>query len=182
MAVAGDGTSALEFHSTDGGTSWTSGSLPWSVDVDDSVSCLDAANCEIAGRPEGGGRVAVARTSNAGSTWSVTRVPGSSLLSAGSPGRISCYSIARCYLAGFDTQPDTVFLRPQSNAQWQWLRTPSGPPPLSRVWCSTIGNTCFASFRGNPGVIESTNGGITWNDVTIPSIRSLFARACQLLI
>lgn len=190
--AAGGGTGAGPdaVVSVDGGVTWNAAARPQALGLAFAVACTAAQSCVLAGQVGGSGLAntgVVARTSDLGGHWSVTKTA----RGRGFPTSLSCPAPLRCVAA---RNSDGAFLPTPAGAvgfyasvnggaSWQLTGLPLGLAELQSVSCPTA-SVCFAAGgTGGPAdeatVLRSANGGNTWRTVLMTRrMQTLSALSC----
>ena len=163
-----DGAASL---SSNGGSSWSTPSLPAGTPELDGASCADVNHCVAVGRG------AIVSTSNGGSTWTLSALPTAETTMIG----VSCSTTTMCVAAGVTADPTGAFngalLRSSDGgATWSQETEPPGAGGMGAVACPTP-STCIAV---GTSVLVSHDGGVTWNQVGVPNgIQQLMSISCS---
>jgi hypothetical protein len=163
------GSGAAALFSTDGGSTWSVGTLPsgvgdWSLS---SVSCASTGVCVAASDA-----AQVLYSTDGGSTWSVGTLP--SGVGDWSLSSVSCASTGVCVTVGLTGSGVAALYSTDGGSTWSVGTLPSGVSDLSSVSCASTSD-CVAvgddlSGDGGVGVVlVSTDGGSTWSAGTLPS-------------
>ncbi len=175
---------AVLIETTDGGISWHMASLPSYPELSngylDAISCPTSTECLASGR----GNIGYPRpaflieTTDEGISWHTASLPSGLGLSNGSLRAIYCPTSTECFAVGYGK--GSVVLRTTNGGNtWQGTSLPSGfglsLGNLDAISCPTSSD-CFAVGRGytsnntSPAVlIETTDGGNTWQGTRLPS-------------
>ncbi len=197
VAVGSDGDqAALTTVTTDGGATWSTGSVPPAATSLDEVSCSGPLQCTALATLVGSGyfgtKLSLASTNDGGRSWTLAEtVPW-----VGEVNGLSCPSADVCLLTGTITGTDDIFgggstggpyQRPydqgvvlgtsDGGTSWQMQLQLGGNSAVSSVSCSTD-NDCAAGVGGNlvsgnppagAGVEITTDGGRNWQLVAFPT-------------
>lgn len=148
----------FSLHSGDGGSTWSTGTVPSSFVPGYDFSCADATSCLAVGNTTGGAPLLLA-THDAGMSWSAAALPAAS-------GREflnwdSCTAVA-CWVSGgsFGTSGSGgahAFLEDSTDLGGTWTATslPAAVDSIGNVACSG-GSTCFALGAESGGRGAST--------------------------
>ena len=157
---------------TDGGTNWTTQTLPSGVFDVSGVACPSTNVCEAAAAPadgvEGG---IVLGTTDGGSTWTTQTLPSG----AGGISDIVCPSTNVCEAAGGNGSDGAIALGTiNGGSTWTIQTLPvRGIYGLSDIVCPSTTVCEAAGFTAEAEVADvivgTTNGGTTWVTQTIPS-------------
>ena len=162
--LAGWAPSAAQF-STDGGTTWSTGTVPSDVELMNSVSCPSPTVC-FAAASNNAGTTDVLSSSDEGSTWSTVATLGA----VGTSQVIGCPTTTSCVLAGNTSNGTSVIeVTTDGGTSWTTASLPVSPPyygGFHRITC-TAPTTCFAF---NSGATLEANGSLTsWQPLSLPS-------------
>ncbi len=165
------GTLGIVFGTADGGLHWQRQALPAGITGISGLACPSATTCDAAGFAKSSG--AVLRTTNAGHTWLVQKLPPGATVDA-----ISCPTVSVCEAVG-----DSGALRTTNGgAAWVLQKVPRVAYDLSGIACprptkcEAIGWT--SGFNPVGVVIGTSNGGATWGSQHIPTKQSPAAISC----
>jgi hypothetical protein len=164
---ASDGVAAV---SSDGGTTWTAGSMPAGTPALVAVACPDTSHCVALGQ------ATTAVSTDGGLTWTTQVVgdPSTTTLLG-----VTCTSPTTCLAVGFihGSAPPTgrILRSADGGATWTDAQIPPGAWPLGAVACSTA-RRCAAI---GTGFVTSDDGGQTWQDAPVDGgTQGLTAVAC----
>ncbi|HEV3213200.1 MAG TPA: hypothetical protein VGZ03_07390 [Acidimicrobiales bacterium] len=172
MTTVAGVTGARVTVSSDGGRRWTTRSLPASVGVVGGLSCGSPTTCAIPSPRSSPQPLVAATTTDAGATWAVARITSSSGTGGGG---VSCPHAATCFVDGFGSPPDVVFVGHPSAATWSPRGVPSGRSGLLGVACATA-SICLSV--GIDYVEVSRDSGATWQRHAAPPDTELNGVAC----
>ena len=144
-----DGYDAAIWSTTDGGTTWTSTTVPATADDLFAISCPAATRCMAAGRA---GTVLITKN---GTTWTQRDEPQGDNLYG-----VSCPTRKFCVAVGYGIATTTDFGQ-------TWSRTSAGS--VSYFNAVSCPSTSFCAAAADAAIWTTTNGGTTWNNATIPS-------------
>ena len=176
------------FTTVDGGSSWTTQTIPGVVQLV-AVACGTSADCvasalgaPTAADPEGPS--VVVRTTDSGTTWSVSPLPGA--FAPANFNGLSCTGLESCVMVGTSQSAAAISGEPtvsgaalysaDGGATWSAASVPAGPVILRAVSCSSAEH-CAAIGNGPSTVsggatnnhpygpseaLASTDGGRTW--------------------
>ena len=183
--AVGYGKGSVVLRTTNGGNTWQGTSLPSGFGLSlgnlDAISCPTSSDCFAVGRGYTSNNTSPAvliETTDGGNTWQGTRLPSGLGLSLGYLYTISCSTSTECLAVGYGK--GSVVLRTTNGGDtWQGTSLPSGfglsNSNLNAISCPTS-TECFAVGRGtttiitSPAVIiETTDGGNTWQGTSLPS-------------
>ena len=166
--AVGNGATA---RSTDGGSTWTSSTIPSANTTLLSVSCPSTTTCVSVGVTPSvtgpfGGQLLV--SSDGGTTWKVPTSPPS----YGALGSVACPTASFCVAVGAK-----ILVSTNGGQTWSERSVNGGTGVLRSVACSSA-STCLA-IGGNPGAaqdatvaafaVQTTDGGATWSPVAMPA-------------
>ncbi len=181
---------ALAIYTSNGGSSWTSATLPSGasgVAGFTGVSCAaGTTTCVTVGFNSTNNDDSTFLSSNGGVTWTT----GGSLTNA-SAGfaqfSISCSTATTCVAAGYyfesGNNVSASYYTINGGSSWTISTLPSGIGTLNSVSCAPTTTTCHEAWgtatNSSALVITSVDGGISWTTDTMPSYSSLlFSIAC----
>jgi hypothetical protein len=157
-------------YSTDGGSTWSTGTLPGGVSDLSSVSCASTSDCVAVGQVGSGSSEigATLYSTDGGSTWSTGTVPsevGESSLSS-----VSCASTSDCVAVGGYYGGLTLYST-DGGATWGIGSLPSEVKLLRSVSCASTSDCVAVGFYSLSAgaALYSTDGGVTWSAGTLAS-------------
>ncbi len=154
---------------TDGGSSFSSDSMPTGIGQLNSISCPSSTTCIAVGTdPTGGSAVAIS-TIDGGSSWTSETIPSN----VGSLNSISCPSTTFCIAVGENSSSSGYSAISSNNFGSSWTNDNlsssiaglSSVICISSLDCVAVGGT----FLSNGSVDVTTNGGTSWSQETVPS-------------
>jgi photosystem II stability/assembly factor-like uncharacterized protein len=168
--LTGTANDAVVLRSVDRGQSWYEVLISRRLQALSSISCPTVRECVAVGSRIGGTGHAIARTSDGGLRWQVSRAPnGMSTLS-----KVSCPGTAFCVAIGQTRggSGHSWFLRSTDGGKrWTAQHTPKAVAYLQGLSCASP-TTCTAvgdSLTDGPAIIErSTDGGLRWKAQRAP--------------
>ena len=152
--------------STDGGISWTQGTLPSGISSLDGVSCVSTSFCVITGATSGN-TPAVLISTTGGTSWTQETLPSGITMLNG----VSCSSTALCELVGGFvlnigyTASGVIVFSSNAGLSWSLATLPATQPNLTSVSCYS--NT-FCNAVGANTILKSTDGS-TWSQISSPT-------------
>ena len=163
LAVGNSNSNGVAYATMNGGSSWTSETVPRGQMLLNSVSCPATSDCAVVGATADNVGDAMA-TKNEGARWEAGTVPGG----IADLRAVSCPSTSDCTAVGDFVGGDGAILSTRNGgATWQ-LKTAPGGVGLHSVSCPST-NDCVAvgrtddNFSGGVGaIVATTNGGVTW--------------------
>jgi len=183
--------SVLFLRTTDGGTKWSSTTLPettvesgYEEQVPNgngaALACPTETQCVavsvLAGFNSNQGFVDVWRTTNAGGSWQETQIPDVHQVFPG----ITCPDTSECWIP----TGNGVLRSVDGGRSWTAVTTPSIPTqqgPPSDAWQSIGCTSVTDCVLGGPGMIATTDGGASWKAVTLPSsVGNVPSVSCEL--
>jgi hypothetical protein len=151
------------FYSTDGGSTWSSGTLPDTfpnaVGYFDSVSCASTSDCVAVGYGGNGSPPALYST-DGGSSWSWGTLPNGVGVDA-----VSCASVSDCVAVGTSTAVYSY----DGGVSWSSGTLPREVSQLNAVSCAWASD-CFAVGMGN----DSTNGALVLSSVPVLPVQRIY--------
>ena len=156
----------LVLVTTDGGNTWTQGTVPSTVYGLNGISCPSISNCVAVGRYNGpDGTVPAAATStDGGLTWTVGSTPDVQHQMTA----VSCRTDLECVAVGGTGQvADSAFLTSDGGSTWT-TEPITGMETVTSVSCGA--STCVASgvsTQGYGGIATSFDGGIACGRVSL---------------
>jgi photosystem II stability/assembly factor-like uncharacterized protein len=134
------------------------------------ADCPSTSLCVATGvidNPTGPFSPAIVRSTDGGSTWQTASIPPGTL----GIGDVACPSTTECIAVGA-----SLLVSQDGGATWATTTVPGGTGPLRTISCVSATN-CIAIGSNPQGLsdnnaaalaIESTDGGNTWNSLTLP--------------
>ncbi len=157
--------------STDGGISWTQGTLPSGISSLDGMSCASTSFCLAVGQNSGNNGV-VAVSTDGGISWTQGTLPsGISSLDG-----VSCVSTSFCVITGATTgNMPAVLISTTGGTSWTQETLPSGITMLNGVSCSSTalcelvgGFVLNIGYTASGVMAFSSNAGLSWSLATLP--------------
>jgi photosystem II stability/assembly factor-like uncharacterized protein len=168
VLVGGNSTSAVVFHSDDGGRSWTHEPAPPGLGGLEAVRC-SGGSCHALGAPRGSSKRVLFDTEDGGLKWeNLGDVPDVVF-----PTAFACSSSSSCVVLGTKTFDGNAvgMITEDNGSHWQTLRVFSDQQTYPEgIACSTS-TTCTAlgSDPDKGAVISSTgDGGTSWREQRYP--------------
>jgi photosystem II stability/assembly factor-like uncharacterized protein len=163
------------FRTVDAGGTWSAVDLPSGTSLLGFPSCPDATNCSAV--VEGASHTSYsARTSDGGSTWTLTMI--GSLDQQSGSGLLDCPTDSTCFLAGFGSAYGAISVS-TGGAAWQPYAVGRGRPSLQAVACAEI--RCVAVGGGY--ALFSLDAGHQWtHGGPLPPADSFTSIACPSLV
>jgi hypothetical protein len=157
---------AVAYSSSDGGQTWTQGSIPMGIAGIASVVCLTSTKCIAVGSN-------VLVSSNSGQTWTPVGVAGGTnqLFS------ISCSTSSDCVAVGSNPAgtfnpnlPGDAIVTTNGGSSFTAVKLPAATAAISDVSCAS---TCMAGGATGTGMsapvfLTSSDGGSTWSAAQPP--------------
>jgi photosystem II stability/assembly factor-like uncharacterized protein len=144
------GSGSVILTSSNGGSTWTSQSVPSGITSLQGVSCASTSNCVAIG-VSGASTPAIIATTDGGTGWSAQTVPSGSPLLSG----VSCASTSDCLAVG---EAD-ILMTNDGGTTWTLQGAPSSAPVLNSVSCPSTTDCVAAGENDLHGgvVIGSSN-------------------------
>ncbi len=173
------------FTTSDGGANWVhqTGSISTQGGWFDGVSCTSALDCYAVVTPAGpdAGNELMS-TADGGVTWSTSSTfpyyPSPEPSTSTEPAYVGCLSPMDCVVAG-NTPPNnpSIYTTADGGATWVDRELPPDTPPFSVEGATCpITNDCLIFGRNIPAsgpaagvILDSTDGGASWTDQSLPS-------------
>ena len=176
--------SGVVVATTDGGTSWSTQTLPSTVTQNppgsrivrlSSISCPTSNNCWAVGATSTSSGVVVA-TTNGGKTWRIqftsSGLSGTDVGGLYTLNGIWCPTSSNCWsVGGTSSNSGVVIATSDGGGTWKPQNLPGGVSTLSSVSCSTS-SQCSATGASSSRVgvvVSTTDGGATWGLEMLPS-------------
>jgi hypothetical protein len=171
---AGAPNGAAVIATTDGGAKWTSQIIPATVGYLSDISCSDQRHCVAVGQASqtSNGQGVIIATSNGGGTWTPSPTP---------PGildvtALSCRADRRCLATGAAVGGVVALSSTAGGSGWVRLGTlPASVSGATAISCPDDQH-CWVTAHTSvdvdhvAGVVTlTTNGGATWEALTIPT-------------
>jgi hypothetical protein len=176
VAVGQVGSGAVALYSTDGGSTWSTGTVPSEVGESSlsSVSCASTSDCVAVGYYlNGSSYVGTALYStDGGSTWSTGTLPGGvSYISSILLHSVSCASTSDCVAVGEVGNGTVALYSTDGGSTWSTGTVPSevGESSLSSVSCASTSDCVAVGGYYGGLTLYSTDGGATWGIGSLPS-------------
>ena len=186
MAVANSTEGGVALTTTDGGSTWTSHTLPAESGLLTAVSCASPSDCTaVANSSEGG--VAL-MTTDGGTSWSSQTLPTASVTGqtvpygSGSLTAVSCASPSDCVTVGYYVYNGTftgiALTTTDGGATWTRQSVPYGSGLVTAVSCAApsdcvaVGFDSVDTIEGPASVgvaLTSRDGGTTWTSQRLPA-------------
>lgn len=162
-AAVEDAQPGLSFlETTDGGSTWTLGTLPAGFENVSALSCPSLQDCEVSTTSTTGASE-TASTVDDGATWTVQSIPRVDAIPQGSVGAgndLACPTTSSCYFADPNAAADTVFTNSGPTSPWAASTVLTGTSPaIEAVGCAPI-ETCVGVGAG--AGVYSRDGGSSW--------------------
>jgi hypothetical protein len=162
---------------TDGGSTWTTYSLPAGIAQLAGVTCPSATQCFAVGETTAAG-LAIVESGDGGSTWAVESPPAVSGAIESTMTSIACWSTSVCYATGLSLggvgEAGILDVTTNGGANWTADSLPALVGPLLDIAC-TSATACVAvgegegSPFGNGIVVGTSDGGASWVDQPVPN-------------
>ncbi len=194
VGVSSSGTAIVK--TTDGGATWTPVTSPNPKAFIPSISCTTSSDCTLVGYfvEKLGPPVVlapfVASTTDAGTKWTdqSTSLPSGSAVMLNN---VSCSTALNCVAIGFKTLTfpfaPALLVTTDGGSTWTAPTVPKSVGSLSAVSCD-VNQYCLASgmptiglssSSTNVALIDTTDGGTSWNSVPLPkNIEAINGLAC----
>ncbi|MGD0254524.1 MAG: DUF4214 domain-containing protein [Acidimicrobiales bacterium] len=161
-------------YSTDGGSTWSTGTLPGGVSDLSSVSCASTSDCVAVGQVGSGSSEigATLYSTDGGSTWSTGTLPGGvSYISSILLHSVSCASTSDCVAVGEVGNGTVALYSTDGGSTWSTGTVPSevGESSLSSVSCASTSDCVAVGGYYGGLTLYSTDGGATWGIGSLPS-------------
>jgi photosystem II stability/assembly factor-like uncharacterized protein len=170
-AGAGNDGNGIASISTDGGSSWTSSTLPAGTPALDAITCVDKLTCTAVGQG------ATASTTDGGSHWSLSALPVANTTMLG----VSCPTTSTCLSVGVTSNPEGPYagaiVRSTDGAStWSNDTLPRGTQGIGDVVCPNA-TQCIAVGQS---ILESNDAGVSWTAEGVPGgTQALRSVACS---
>jgi photosystem II stability/assembly factor-like uncharacterized protein len=141
FVVGADSTpSGVVSTTTDGGSSWTTETVPSGTLYLNSISCVAPSTCYAAGETTAEDATVIV-TSDAGSTWTAETLP------AGLPylGSITCPSAAECFAVGTDPSRADGYIIGTTDGGATWQTDDIIPEDSTDTYISLYGVSCMSA-------------------------------------
>lgn len=179
---------------TDGGQTWTRGTLPADLVLDPSgLTCTAGGECVVTGSDDpvpGAGAAAAVYSTDGGVTWSAATLPaGTSALHS-----VACNGSGFCITSSFGgSSAASILASSDYGATWTDVSAPGLPSTrVPGFFCSTTtdcwaygsvvppGSGSAVSVASSQGLLaQSVDGGHTWQSAQLPStVRAVLSLAC----
>lgn len=187
----------MSLTTSDGGKSWSEGSLPDGFDGPPyGLTCTSGADCVVVGSDSSfpGGDASVAYSRDGGQTWTSSAVPnGTSDLHAASCSNSFCIASS---LGSASSTPRTILTSSDGGATWSDINTTglasNVMPFISSFSCPTSTDCWTGGTVPPPGsgtavqisdarglLAQSLDGGHTWHDTQLPSsVHTVISVSC----
>lgn len=161
-------TGTTSYVTTDGGATWSQGSLGRTLLGKPAVDCLLArvGICYLVGNY--GLVPTILKSQDRGHSWTLQTAP----YNDGGIYDIYCTNSTVCFATGADYSDYAVVIRTvDGGAHWTFATVPSHPYPLRSVSCgAAFGCTAFGQSPGNTPFAFATTDGQNWNPQTVAPI------------
>jgi len=162
----------VALSTTDGGSTWSSATLPSATGPLQGVSCASSADCWAVGSDPTATTGLVLSTTDGGRHWGGQALPAA----VGPLSAVACTSTSDCRVAG--TTPiagngvlvGMIVGTTDGGSTWTGGNLPNGTGPLTSLLC-TSNNQCWAGgsgFTGGDGVVVATTDGSAWVPQALP--------------
>jgi photosystem II stability/assembly factor-like uncharacterized protein len=180
---------AAALATTNAGHTWKRVNLPKGEEELSSVACVNRRKCVAdgimdasIGDPSAGNRLSIIVTSDGGSTWKQSSLPGGSQPAAGIPSfeGLTCFARTHCVIVGNaepgDGNPTGLIIQ-STDAGRSWFYNPVPPNTnfLNAVSCVSVSRCVVAGGGIEPrggvvqGLLTTDDGGHTWTARNVPS-------------
>ena len=181
---------AASVYTTDGGSSWSLGTLPAGWFDFSSVSCPSTSDCVALGGSGNhkGNAMAAAFSTDGGRTWSESALPAglSELTVTGADGSVACPSTRDCiavvnqYGSGAAYNDVGVAFTTDGGSSWSEGTLPLGVVELDGVSCLSSTDCVAVGAAGAAttqvaAALFTTDGGSSWSAGTLPAGLDPFA-------
>ncbi len=114
-------------YTTDGGATWSAGTVPAGITAVQSVSCPRRSTCVAVANRGAGNSISLA-SSDGGRTW---RLAGTLLTGTTVLGTVACPTASDCFAGGFRDISGVLLGSQDGGSTWRLLQVPSAPLPGS---------------------------------------------------
>jgi photosystem II stability/assembly factor-like uncharacterized protein len=176
--IVGDSPSPIILTKKNGGTSWTTDTVPSGISQLSGVSCVSATACTAVGGNDLETAGAVTGSITTGKFALATPPAGDGELTG-----VTCVSGSKdCLAAGYvgTTLATALATSSDSGSKWTAQSLPPAPFPLASVSCGAPGVCVAVGTSASGGMVDSTrDGGAVWTTKVIPAVNSLSSVACS---